>query len=240
MTKILFITTSVDRIDEDWQSGIWFEELSTPFYMFEDEGAECDIASPFGGNVPFDPLALTDEHITESVERFRADDEAMQKLGNSLTLSDVDFDEYDGIFFPGGHAASVDLPNNEDLAIKLGEFFDSGKPIAALCHGPAGLLRARRADGEPIVKDIQVTSFSNVEEEELEVANRLPILLETRFAELGAKYFADEPFSDHSIRDGNIITGQNPQSTISTAKLFLNAVEENSDKENNLNILKEA
>jgi len=221
MTRILFITTSVDRIDENWQSGIWFEELSTPYYMFEAEGIQMDIASPFGGSVPFDPLALTDEHITESVERFNADEEAMQKLENSLTLSDIDFNEYDGIFFPGGHAASVDLPNNEDLAIKLGEFFDSGKPIAALCHGPAGLLKARRADGESIVFDKEITSFSNAEEEELEVANRLPILLESRFEEIGAEYICDEPFTDHSIMDGNIITGQNPQSTVSTAKLFL-------------------
>ncbi len=233
MTKILFITTSIDRIDEDWQSGIWFEELSNPYYYFEENDIECDITSPFGGNVPFDPLALTDEHITESVERFHADKDAMRKLENSLTLSDIDFNEYDGIFFPGGHAASVDLPNNEDLAIKLGEFFDLGKPIAALCHGPAGLVRARREDGKSIVFGKEITSFSNAEEEELEVKDRLPILLETRFKELGAKYVCDEPFKDHSVRDGNIITGQNPQSTTSTAKLFLDAVNEFKENYNN-------
>lgn len=226
MTRILFITTSVDRINEEWPSGVWFEELSTPYYIFEDEGIEVDIASPFGGDVPFDPLALTDEYMTESVERFRGDEDASRKMENSLILSDLDFDEYDAILFPGGHAASVDLPVNEDLAFKLGEFFDSGKPIAAICHGPAALLKAKREDGKPIVFGKKVTSFSNDEEDILQVADKLPILMEDEFAKLGAIYECAEPMQEFAVADGNLITGQNPASTALTANLLLEYLEE--------------
>lgn len=225
MSKILFITTSVDKIDEDWQSGIWFEELSTPYYILEEAGYDIDIASPMGGNVPFDPLALTDEYITESVERFRADADAATKLENSLTLSDVNFNEYDGIFFPGGHAASIDLPVNDEISERLGDFFESGKPVAALCHGPAGLVSAKLSSGEPLVKGLKVTCFSNKEEIELEVNDRLPILLENKFQELGGLYENGEPFQEFAVKDKNLITGQNPASTELTAKLFLEALE---------------
>lgn len=221
MKKVLFITTSADKINEEWPSGIWFEELSTPYYILKDGGVEVDIASPKGGNVPCDPKAFEDEHITESVERFRKDQEAAMKLGNSKVLSQADFNQYDAIFFPGGHGAIMDLPEDQTIKSELGEFFDSGKIVAAICHGPAGLVSAKKGDGKALVEGRRVTCFSNSEETVIGVENTVPILLEKTFREQGAKFEAKEDFSENVVVDGNLITGQNPASSELIGKKLL-------------------
>lgn len=220
MMKILFIVTSATTLAGS-PTGVWFEELSTPYYILQDAGYEIDIVSLKGGEVPFDPRAFEDDSITESVKRFKADEQAMQKVNNSGKISETDFSNYDAIFFPGGHGAVVDLPFDEVLANKTGNFFDSGKPVAAICHGPGGLVEAKRSDGKSIVYGLKVTAFSNAEEEAIGVTDKVPFLLESRLSELGGKYESVENFAEFVVEDGNLITGQNPASSAKIAKVLL-------------------
>lgn len=220
MKSILFIATSAAKLDES-PTGIWFEELSTPYYALLKAGFNIDISSPKGGKVPYDPRALEKENIVLSVTKFLKDEEAMQKLNKSKKISATNFDKYDAIFFPGGHGAVVDLPYDKILAEKLGKFFDSGKLISAICHGPGGLVKAKRKDGKSIVDGLKVTSFSNAEEDAIGVTDKVPFLLESRLKELGGIYSAVNNFKENVIADKNLITGQNPSSSEAIAKAII-------------------
>lgn len=220
MMKILFIVTSATSLAGS-PTGVWFEELSTPYYILQDAGYEVDIVSLEGGEAPFDPRAFEDDSITESVKRFKADKQAMVKVKNSGKIADTNFLQYDAIFFPGGHGAVVDLPFDKILAEKTGKFFDSGKPVAAICHGPGGLVEAKRDDGKSIVYGLKVTAFSNAEEEAIGVTDKVPFLLESRLSEIGGKYESGENFGEFVVEDGNLITGQNPASSAKIAKVLL-------------------
>ena len=220
MNKILFIVTSASSMAGS-PTGVWFEELSTPYYILQEAGYKIDIVSPKGGQVPFDLQGFELENITDSVKKFQADEVAMAKVKNSGQISAIDFSEYDAIFFPGGHGAVIDLPLDDAVAQKTGKFFDSGKPVAAICHGPGGLVSAKRYDGKSIVYGLKVTSFSNSEEEAIGVAKKVPFLLESKLSELGGEYIAAENFSEFVISDANLITGQNPASSAKIAKVLL-------------------
>ena len=219
--KVLFITTSVSEV-KDRKAGVWFEELSTPYYIITEGGYEVDIVSSKGGEVPFDPLAFEEENITDSVKKFQNDTGASKKITDSKKLSEVDFEDYAAIFFPGGHAAMFDLPNDKVLAQKLGNFFDSGKVVAAVCHGPAGLVAAKKSNGDSIVKDRKVNCFSNSEEDAVGATENMPFLLETRLGELGGEFVKNsEDFGEFVVVDGNLITGQNPASSKKIAEKIL-------------------
>ena len=224
MAKVLFITTSAEKITDDWQTGVWFEELSTPYYIFEDSGVNVTIASHNGGKPPFDPTAFEPENVTDSVTRFQQDEKAMNKLNNSLKAEELDFSKYDGIFYPGGHGVIVDLPYNDIIARKVAEFFEEGKPVASVCHGPAALLNVRLGNGDSIIKDKKVTAFCNNEEEAIGVKDIVPFLIEDEFKKLGGTFEHGENFAEFAIADGNLITGQNPASSAKTAKLLLNII----------------
>ncbi len=227
MAKIVMICTQATDLGNGVPTGIWFEELSTPYYVFEAAGCEVDIATLGGGAVPYDPKSYSaGGENPESAERFMADAAAKAKLDNSLRLADLDFAQYDGIFFPGGHGAVVDLPQDAVLAQKLGAAFDAGVPIAAVCHGPGGLVRATRADGQPIVAGKRVNSFTNAEEAIAEATEAVPFLLEDKLQELGGVFEGGPDFAPYAVRDGHLVTGQNPASSEKTAQLLLDAVGE--------------
>lgn len=212
MKNILFITTSASKLGNS-DTGVWLEELTTPYYILKEAGFEVDIISPKGGKVPYDPTALEKENIKPSVKKFLADNPAFSKLENSKTIAETDFSKYDAIFFPGGHGAVVDLPFDEVLAEKLGEFFDSGKLVSAICHGPGGLVSAKRKDGRSIVYGLKLTSFSNNEEDSVGATAKVPFLLESRLQELGGVYSSAGNFEEYVVTDRNLITGQNPASS---------------------------
>lgn len=223
MKKVLFIVTSAKKMGKE-KTGIWFEELSTPYYVLADKGIQVDIASPKGKKVHFAPLEPKD--ITPSVERFQADKFAMNKVEHTKILSLQDLNDYDAVFFPGGHGAVVDLPDDKFLEDNLGNYFDTGRPVAAICHGPGGLVKARSHNGKSIVDGRRVTCFTNVEEAAIGVDKKVPFLLESRLRELGGKFESGSEFQEFAIRDGNLITGQNPQSSKKCAELLLEVLED--------------
>lgn len=224
--KILIILTSHAAIgDTGKTTGVWFEELATPYYEFVDAGAKVDIVSIDGGKVPIDPGSLKPKGENEpSVERFLADQNAMSAIKASGKVTDVASGAYDAIFLPGGHGTMWDLPASDDLAALLSKAWSEGKVLAAVCHGPAGLVNVKDADGKPVVSGRRVAGFSNAEEKAAGLDKVVPFLLESRLRELGGHYESGPDFQPFAIQDGKLVTGQNPSSSQQTARLTLQAI----------------
>ncbi len=223
--KILIVLTSHGVIGATGHpTGVWMEELTTPYYAFIDAGAEVDLASTAGGQVPVDPNSMAEKDRPESVERFLDDASAIEKLKHSLNVDHLTADPYDAVFLPGGHGTMWDLPENTALADLLTTAFAEGKVVAAVCHGPAGLVNAKDTEGRPLVAGRKVSAFTNSEEEAAGLTHAVPFLLETRIRDLGALYERGPDFQPHAVRDGRLITGQNPASSTRVAELVLEAI----------------
>lgn len=220
---ILMIVTSHGLLGGTGKStGVWFEELATPYYALRDAGIQVEIVSIDGGPVPIDPGSLKPEGQNEpSVERFLKDAEAMAQVTSSRPLSAVRAADYDAVFLPGGHGVMWDLPTSELLARQLSEAWTAGKTLAAVCHGPAGLVNVVDADGRPIVAGRQVSAFTDTEEAAVGLTDTVPFLLETRLRGLGAVIVSGPDFKPQAVRDGRLITGQNPASSAAVAELLL-------------------
>jgi len=225
MKKILFILTQCNDLGNNHPTGVWFDELSTPYYIFTARGFFVDFATIKGGSVPFDPLSMASEYKTPTVDRLKSDAITWQKLQNSLRLSDVNLWDYDAVFTPGGRGAMGDLPNNSYCNQELGKAFARGQIIASVCHGPAILVNVKGADGKSIIAGRKVNSWKNSEEESIGASETMPFLLETRLRELGGDFHSAPNFQEFAIRDGNLITGQNPASSEKIAKLTIEAIE---------------
>lgn len=226
-THILIVTTSHSLMDSGDITGVWAEELATPYYLFRDAGAKVTVASIKGGPVPFDPRSISgSESQPDSVQRMLADKPVMDALQVTPSVAELDTLLYDAIFLPGGHGTMWDLPQSQTLAQRIAELDARGKPVAAVCHGPAGLTHVTRKDGTPLLKGRRVTGFTNSEERKVGLDKAVPFLLEDRMTSLGGQFEAAEDFQPHAIRDGNLVTGQNPASSELTAKLMLRALHE--------------
>lgn len=220
--RILVVLTSHDTLGNTGRkTGFWLEEFAAPYYVFVDAGAEVTLASPAGGHPPIDPKSAESEWQTQATHRFEADEAGKTALSNTLKLADVDAGDYDAVFFPGGHGPMWDFPENVTLAGLIEAFDEEGKPIGAVCHGPVALVGARKADGTPLVAGRNVTGFTNGEEDAVELSDVVPFLLEDRLRELGATIDNAADFTEHAITDGNLVTGQNPQSSEAGAKAVL-------------------
>ncbi|MDH0127167.1 type 1 glutamine amidotransferase domain-containing protein [Brucella intermedia GD04153] len=224
--KILMILTSSTTMGEtDNSTGLWFEELATPYYAFVDAGASVTLASIRGGPAPIDPRSVKARGENEaSVDRFLLDETASKALDATLPLSAIDISEYDAVFLPGGHGTMWDLPESAELAGLLGKAWADGKVVAAVCHGPAGLVNVKDETGAPLVSGRRVTGFSDSEERAAGLVEAVPFLLETRLRELGGRYESIAEFQPFAIADGRLVTGQNPASSSLTAKLTLEAL----------------
>lgn len=221
--RILMVLTSQATMgDSNRPTGVWFEELTTPYYHFTDAGFEVVLASPKGGLVPVDPQSR--EEATSSVVRFTSDAKAMSQLENSLPLVEVSSTDYAAIFLPGGHGTMFDLPDDSVLAVLLEAFWQDRKVVAAVCHGPAGLLGARDEQGNPLVAGRKVSAFSNDEEDAAGLSDAMPFLLETRIRELGGLYEGAPKFEPYAVKDGRLVTGQNPMSSELVAQLTIQAI----------------
>lgn len=223
--KILIVLTSHDRIGGTGKpTGVWLEELTTPYYAFVDAGAEVEIASVAGGKVPLDPGSVAPRgQNPASVERFLNDAAAMAKIETAGAIADVKSGNHDAVFLPGGHGTMWDMPDNPTLAALLSHAWNGGRIVAAVCHGPAGLVGAKDANGKPIVAGRRVAAFSNTEEVAAGLDQAVPFLLETRLRELGAHYEKGPDFQPFAVRDGRLVTGQNPASSEEVARLVLAA-----------------
>ncbi len=225
--RILIVTTSNATMGAtDKPTGLWLEELTTPYFTFADAGARVTLASIKGGVIPIDPRSTeTGDVEPESVARFRADGLAASMLTQSHALASLDGGSFDAIFLPGGHGTMWDLPCSAPLAALIGEMWRNGKVVGAVCHGPAGLLSAVETDGQPLVMGKAITAFTDAEERAVGLVDDVPFLLESRLRELGALFENGEPFAPYAIADGRLVTGQNPASSQATAQLVLDAVE---------------
>lgn len=215
--NILIIVTNHKQIDADHPTGLWLEEFAIPFQLFRQHTYTVTVASPLGGMAPIDPRSLSTSEPAE------AHGDALQALQYTEPLNSVNVDDYDAVFFPGGHGTMYDLPIPE-VGRVVSQFFDAQKVVAAVCHGPAAFVQATQSDGTPIVKGRKVTGFTNEEEEEVKLAQLMPFLLESRLQELGAKFEKASMWSDYVVVDGKLITGQNPQSSASVAKAVIEAL----------------
>lgn len=225
MTKspILFVVTSHAIIDgTNKKTGLWLEELSTPYYVFHDAGHQIDIASIKGGSIPIDPASQKPiGQNPPSVERFLKDQDVMKLLKNTPAISAVDAKKYAAVFLPGGHGTMWDLPTSNHLAHVVSMLLADGKVVAAVCHGPAGLVGARDKNGQPVVKGRKVSAFTDSEEEAVGLTKQVPFLLESKLRELGANIQKGANFKPFAVADGNLVTGQNPDSSEKVAQLVL-------------------
>jgi putative intracellular protease/amidase len=219
--KILMVLTSHDRLgDTGRPTGFWLEEFAAPYYVFRDAGAEITVASPKGGQPPIDPKSDEPGNQTDAMARFKTDPVAQEVLANSRKLGDVRADDYDTVFYPGGHGPMWDLADDPTSIALIEAVYNAGKPVAAVCHGPAVLHRATY-QGEPIVKGKRVTGFTNSEEEAVQLTNVVPFLVEDELKRLGGRYEKAADWESFAIVDGRLITGQNPASSTAAAQELL-------------------
>lgn len=213
--KILIVCTSHARMgDTGKATGLWAEELTTPYYTFLAAGAEVQIASITGGPIPIDPNSCKAHgENTATVERYLQDADLQQRLVGSAAVQALNWADYDAIFLPGGHGTMWDLPQSPALAALLAVAYAAGRIVAAVCHGPAGLVNVTLADGTPLVKGKRLTAFTNKEEDAAGLTPVMPFLLETRLREAGAQFESAANFMPFAVADGNLITGQNPASS---------------------------
>lgn len=230
IAKILIVTTSHSELGKTGRrTGVWLEELAAPYYAFRKAGAEVTVASIKGGQIPFDPRSTGEEQsdvpVPETASRFLGDPDAMASAKDSSSVEEVDAASFAAIFLPGGHGAMWDMPDNAKLARMVGSLFDSGRIVSAVCHGPAGLVSARRRDGRPVVDGKRVSSFTNAEEQAVGLTEIVPFLLESRLRELGGQFEGGPNWQPFVVRDGNLVTGQNPMSSELVARRVIEALE---------------
>ena len=203
------------------KTGFWIEEFAAPYYTLTEAGAKVVIASPKGGQPPIDPSSEAAENQTEATKRFFADKGLQKILANTTKLIEVSADDFDAVFYPGGHGPLWDLNSDADSIKLIEKFLESNKPVAAVCHAPAVLLNAKKANGEPLVKGKQVTGFSNTEEEAVQLREIVPYLLEDELKSKGGIYSKKADWTSYVVKDGLLITGQNPASSEEAAKELL-------------------
>ena len=219
--KILMVLTSHDQLGNTGRkTGFWLEEFAAPYFVFKDAGVELTLASPKGGQPPLDPKSDLPENQTPAMTRFKKDKTAQQALANTVTLSSVNSEDFDTVFYPGGHGPMWDLAEDPVSIALLESFYNSGKPIALVCHSP-GVLRHVKYKGEPLVKGKHVTGFTDGEEEEVQLTKVVPFLVEDELLRLGAIFEKKANWQPFAITDGRLVTGQNPASSTSAAQALL-------------------
>lgn len=220
--NILMVLTSHDQLGSTGRkTGFWLEEFAAPYYIFLDAGAAVTVASPKGGQPPLDPKSNVAEGQTMATRRFKEDLQAQSVLANSVKLEGVRAEDFDAIFYPGGHGPMWDMPDNRISIALIEAFVKAGKPVAAVCHAPVALLNVRGKDGEYLVKGKRVAAFTNEEEEAVELTAVVPFLLEDRLKERGAIFQKTDPWKPYVQVDGRLVTGQNPASSEPAAKELL-------------------
>ncbi|QKK33816.1 type 1 glutamine amidotransferase domain-containing protein (plasmid) [Rhizobium indicum] len=219
--KILMVFTSHDTLGSTGRkTGFWLEEGAAPYYVFRDAGVDLTLVSPKGGQPPIDPKSDLPENQTPAMTRFKADEAAQKVFASTKKLSEARSEDFDAVFYPGGHGPMWDLVDNPDSIKLIESFYNSGKPVAAVCHAPAVLHRVTYR-GAPIVKGKRVTGFTNGEEEEVQLTNVVPFLVEEELKRLGGLYEKKANWESFAITDGMLITGQNPASSTAGAQALI-------------------
>jgi putative intracellular protease/amidase len=219
--KILMVLTSHDQLGNTGRkTGFWLEEFAAPYFVFRDAGAQLTLASPKGGQPPIDPKSDLPENQTDAMSRFKNDRAAQTALSQTVKLADMKSEDFDTIFYVGGHGPMWDLADNPDSIALIESFYNSGKPVAAVCHSPAVFHRATY-NGQPLVKGKRVTGFTNGEEEAVQLTHVVPFLVEDELKRVGGLYEKAPDWQSFAITDGRLITGQNPASSAAAAEALL-------------------
>lgn len=222
--KILMVLTSHDQLGNTGRkTGFWLEEFAAPYFVFIDAGVKLTLASPKGGQPPVDPKSDLPENQTPAMERFKKDDVAKKALSQTVKLADMRAEDFDTVFYVGGHGPLWDLAESPISINLIESFYNTGKPVALVCHSP-GVLHRVTYKGAPIVKGKRVTGFANSEEEEVHLTNVVPFLVEDELKRLGAHYEKAPNWQSFAIVDGRLVTGQNPASSTAAAQALLKLV----------------
>ncbi len=223
--KVLIVLTSHDQLgDTSKKTGFWLEEFASPYYHLKDAGAQVTLTSPCGGQPPLDPKSNEPDFQTDDTRRFDDDQAAQNELANTAKLAEMKVEDFDAVFYPGGHGPLWDLYNDNDSIALIEGFIAAGKPVATVCHAPAVLLKAKDKNGDPLVKGKEVTGFSNSEEAAVELTNIVPFLLEDQLVAMGGVYKKVDDWNSLAVVDGLIITGQNPGSSAAVAEALVKAI----------------
>src|SRR5579871_6060686 len=219
--KIVMVLTSHDQLgNTGHKTGVWLEEFAAPYFVFRDAGVQLTLAAPKGGQPPLDPKSDLPENQTPAMARFKQDAAAQKALANTVKLAEMKSEDFDTVFYPGGHGPMWDLAESPTSIALLEAFYNSGKPIALVCHSP-GVLRHVTYQGAPLVQGKHVTGFTNGEEEEVELTKVVPFLVENELLRLGATFEKKANWQPSAITDGRLITGQNPASSTVAAQALL-------------------
>ena len=220
--NVLIVLTSHDKLgDTGHKTGFWLEELASPYYVFKDNNALITLASPLGGQPPLDPKSDEVDFQTEATERFKADESAQKQLSTTVKLSSINPDDYDAVFYPGGHGPLWDLAEDKDSIAIIEKTFANNKLLGLVCHAPAALIHTKGTDGKALVNNKRVTGFTNGEEDAVQLTDIVPFLVEDMLKENGGLYNKGEDWAPHIEVDGNFITGQNPASSTAVAEKML-------------------
>jgi putative intracellular protease/amidase len=223
--KVLIVLTSHDKLgDTGEKTGFWLEEFASPYYHLKDAGVQVTLASPGGGQPPLDPKSNEPDFQTDATRRFDDDQTAQKELANTARLAEMKVEDFDAVFYPGGHGPLWDLHNDSDSIALIEGFISAGKPVATVCHAPAALLKAKGQNGDPLVKGKKVTGFSNSEEAAVALTDVVPYLLEDQLVALGGVYQKVEDWNPLAVVDGLLITGQNPASSEAVAEALVTAI----------------
>jgi len=216
--KILFVVTSHDKKGSTGEdTGYYLGEVSHPWEVLHKAGYEIDFVSPKGGTPPVDGFDLKDPVNKE----FWENQEYKNKIDHSMTPSQVNPKEYSTIFYAGGHGAMWDFADNKELADIASKIYENGGIVAAVCHGPAGLVNIKLNNGKYLVDGKKINAFTNEEESEVKLTNVVPFLLEDKLKERGAKFEKSGLWQNHVVTDQRVITGQNPQSAKSVGEAIV-------------------
>jgi putative intracellular protease/amidase len=223
--KVLMVLTSHDQLGNTGRkTGFWLEELAAPYYVFKDAGAQITLASPKGGRPPLDPKSNEPNFQTDITRRFEKDGDAEAQLSRTVRLDSVKQEDYDTVFYPGGHGPMWDLAEDANSIKLIESFLAAGKTFALVCHAPGVLRHVKTPDGKALVAGKTVTGFTNGEEEEVGLTKVVPFLVEDELLRLGATFSKVKNWGVYTVTDGQLITGQNPASSGPTAQLLIDTL----------------
>ena len=223
--KILFVLTSHDKLGNTGKpTGSWIEEFATPYYFFTDKGYEIVIATPKGGQAPIDPKSTDPAFQTEATKRYYNDKLAQNAMKNTVKITQVKAKNFKAVFYPGGHGPMWDLASDINSIKIIQDFYEQQKPLAFVCHGTVALINVKDKKGKHLIQGKQVTGFCNSEENAVQLTQIVPFSLEDKLKSQGAKYVKANDWSSFAIEDGQLITGQNPQSSEAVAIKLLNKI----------------
>jgi putative intracellular protease/amidase len=220
--KILMVLTSHNKLGNTGKpTGFWLEEFAAPYYVFYDAGLEVTLASPKGGQPPLDPKSDEPDAQTDDTRRFRSDAAAQKLLANTLQLSTLPAEDFDAVFYPGGHGPLWDLAEDPHSIRLIEQFWAAGKPVGAVCHAPGVLRRVKTPDGAALVKGKRVTGFTNSEEDGVGLTAIVPFLVEDELKKAGGLFERTDDWGEYAVVDGHLVTGQNPASSTIAAEELL-------------------